>query len=128
MRAFQKLIEILLNYFSDEKLIEHLGKLKKQIGSILILESAIDGISGIGIVKDNKKILSISVVFNSTISFDELKNLFLEYSISYNHYDEKTILSFQLDNKLIVLAKKDGFFDENEINKQFFSEFEFTFK
>jgi len=37
-------------------------------------------------------------------------------------------LSFQLDNKLIVLAKKDGFFDENEINKQFFSEFEFTFK
>lgn len=125
MELFNKIINIVFGNSTKEEIFQTLGTLKKRVENIVIFNSDIEGIEGISIViNDNQKISNVSFVLKEAIPFEEIKRLFTNYYLGYNYYDEMSILSFEINKDIKVLAKINGYINNDELCSQYFAEFE----
>jgi len=124
METLKHLIEIITSKSSNEQLFQKIGSVEKRIGNNLIFESKINEIQGIGIVLIDNEISSVSFVLKEAILFKKLNDVFGEYHLGYNHYDELSIINFELTDKIKLLVKKNGFINNDQLATLSFSEFE----
>lgn len=124
MEILKYILEIITSKSSNEQLFQKIGRVEKHIGNNLIFKSKIDGIQGIGLMLIENEISSVSFVLKEAILFQKLNDVFGEYHLGYNNYDELSILNFELTDKIKLLVKKNGFINNNQLATLSFSEFE----
>lgn len=124
MEILKHIIEIITSKSRNEQLFQKIGSVKKRIGNNIIFDSKINGVQGIGLVLIDNKISSVSFVLKEAIPFGKLNDVFTEYHLGYNHYDESSIINFELNDKIKLLAKKNGSINNDQLATLSFSEFE----
>jgi hypothetical protein len=124
MELLKHIIEIITSKSRNEQLFQKIGSVKKHIGHNIIFDSKINGVQGIGLVLIDNKISSASFVLKKAIPFRELNDVFTEYHLGYNHYDESSLINFELTDKIKLLAKKNGYINNDQFATLSFSEFE----
>ena len=124
MEILNQIINIIISGFINEEIFQGIGSIKKRIGNNIIFDSKIDGIQGIGLVLVDNDISNVSFVLKEAIPFKKLNEYFSKYHLGYNQYDGISVLSFELSDKIWLVAKKEGYICSNEISNFSFSEFE----
>ena len=124
MEILNRIINIIISGLTNEEIFQGIGSVIKRIGNNIIFNSKIDGILGIGLVVVDDEISNVSFVLKEAIPFKSLNELFNEYYLGYNQYDEISILSFGLSDKFTLTVKKEGYISIDEISNFSFSEFE----
>lgn len=113
MEILKHLIEVITSNSSNEQLFQKIGSVEKRIGHNLIFNSKINGIQGIGLTLIENKISSVSFVLKEAIPFKKLNDVFSEYHLGYNYYDELSVINFELTDKIKLLAKKNGYINNH---------------
>ena len=124
MEILNQIIDIIISGFINEEIFQGIGSIKKRIGNNIIFDSKIEGIQGIGLVLVDNDISNVSFVLKEAIPFKKLNEFFSKYHLGYNQYDGISVLSFELSDKIWLVAKKEGYISSNEISNFSFSEFE----
>ncbi|WP_369049345.1 hypothetical protein [Tenacibaculum sp. UWU-22] len=124
MEKLNQIIEILSNHLGNEDLFDKIGNIKNRVGNNLVFDSKIDGVLGILLVLNDDKISKVKFVLKDAIYFEELMERFGSYQLSYNHYEEKSVIVFQISNDTKLIAEKDRYIINDEILISSFNEFE----
>lgn len=128
MEIINHIIRILISADTYEEKLLAFGKIKKHIGNNLIFEPKIEGVLGLGLVIKDNHVTKVIFSLKDGIPFYKLKELIIDFQCGYNHFDEVTVVSFEISNNIVVNAKVNGFIYGDEILNCSFSEFEMKIK
>ena len=103
--------------YTSDKIVK-LGIVKKTIGSINFISPKNKNIKGISFVILNNKINSLELVLKKSIEFEILlKEFNKDYLCNYNHYDNVTVINFNIGNPVSLYCTLDGYNEKDNLFK-----------
>lgn len=126
MEDVLNILEIFASDVSTRDKIVKLGVVKKTIGSINFISPKNKNIEGISFVILNDKINSLGLVLKKSIEFEILLDKFnRNYLSNYNHYDNETVINFDIGNLVSLNCTLDGYVEKDNLFKEQVSRFNF---
>jgi len=126
MEDVLNILEIFASDVSTRDKIAKLGVVKKTIGSINFISPKNKNIEGISFVILNDKINSLGLVLKKSIEFEILLDKFnRNYLSNYNHYDNETVINFDIGNLVSLNCTLDGYVEKDNLFKEQVSRFNF---
>ena len=126
MEDVLNILEIFASDVSTRDKIVKLDVVKKTIGSINFISPKNKNIEGISFVILNDKINSLGLVLKKSIEFEILLDKFnRNYLSNYNHYDNETVINFDIGNLVSLNCTLDGYVEKDNLFKEQVSRFNF---
>ena len=118
------ILEVFASDVSTSDKIIKLGTVKKTIGSINFITPINKNIEGISFVILNNKINSLGLDLKKSIEFEILlKKINSDYLCNYNHYDNETVINFNIGNLVSLNCTLDGYIEKDNLFKAQVSRF-----
>lgn len=124
MEEIKRMINLLIEGYSNDEIIDRFGIVFKIIDDTYILEPFSKEIMRIDVSIKKDKIRDVFFELEKPIPFIEISKSFpYNFSCLYNYYDEETFINIYYNEKLTIRIMKEVYIEEINIENHSFCKF-----